>query len=100
MYVFLFLLLHHATVDNPYSRNAQFPILTGDLRERVAFVINAMHAFGHEFICQIVYNPRMVPGLGLTDQEGVERFWSRIRKLIPITRGQWVCFFHIYHDNV
>ncbi|KAJ7206085.1 hypothetical protein GGX14DRAFT_551559 [Mycena pura] len=66
-----------------------FPILTGDLRERVAFVINAMHAFGHEFICQIVYNPRMVPGLGLTDQEGVERFWSRIRKLIPITRGQW-----------
>ncbi|KAJ6615333.1 hypothetical protein B0H10DRAFT_1950033 [Mycena sp. CBHHK59/15] len=26
---------------------------------------------------------------GLTDGEGVERFWSRIRKLIGITRSQW-----------
>ncbi|KAJ7454650.1 hypothetical protein FB451DRAFT_1517175, partial [Mycena latifolia] len=29
------------------------------------------------------------PGLCLTDAEGVERFWSRIRKLIGITRSQW-----------
>ncbi|KAJ7692186.1 hypothetical protein B0H14DRAFT_3531594 [Mycena olivaceomarginata] len=51
-----------------------FNILTPGLRPRVAFCINAMHAFGHQWVCQIV---------------GVERFWSRIRKLIPLTRHQW-----------
>ncbi|KAJ6447502.1 hypothetical protein DFH09DRAFT_1118999, partial [Mycena vulgaris] len=34
----------------------------------------------------IVYSPRLRHGLCLTDAEGVERFWSRIRKLIGITR--------------
>ncbi|KAJ6548084.1 hypothetical protein B0H10DRAFT_1728956, partial [Mycena sp. CBHHK59/15] len=50
--------------------------------QRVAFVINAMHAFGHQWVCQLVYSPRLRRGMGLTDGEGVERFWSRIRKLI------------------
>ncbi|KAJ7706758.1 hypothetical protein B0H17DRAFT_1287383 [Mycena rosella] len=40
-------------------------------------------------VCQMVYSPRLRRGLGLTDAEGVERFWSRIRKLIGITRNQW-----------
>ncbi|KAJ7774618.1 hypothetical protein DFH07DRAFT_865897 [Mycena maculata] len=56
---------------------------------RVCFVINAMHAYGHQWICQLVYSPRLHKGMGLTDAEGVERFWSRIRKLIGITRRQW-----------
>ncbi|KAJ7886955.1 hypothetical protein B0H13DRAFT_2534733 [Mycena leptocephala] len=38
---------------------------------------------------RLIYNPRMRRGCGLTDGEGVERLWSRIRKLIPITRNQW-----------
>ncbi|KAJ7109041.1 hypothetical protein C8R43DRAFT_905000 [Mycena crocata] len=66
-----------------------YPILTEGFRERVGFVINAMHAYGHQWICQLVYSPRLRRGLGLTDAEGVERFWSRIRKLIGITRNQW-----------
>ncbi|KAJ7900475.1 hypothetical protein B0H13DRAFT_1622406 [Mycena leptocephala] len=66
-----------------------FPLLTPGLRKRVSFAINAMHAYGHQWVCQLVYNPRMRPGCGLTDGEGVERIWSRIRKLIPITRNQW-----------
>ncbi|KAJ6552137.1 hypothetical protein DFH09DRAFT_1281123 [Mycena vulgaris] len=41
------------------------------------------------WVCQIVYSPRLRRGLCLTDAEGVERFWSRIRKLIGITRNQW-----------
>ncbi|KAJ7696295.1 hypothetical protein B0H17DRAFT_1131077 [Mycena rosella] len=41
------------------------------------------------WVCQIVYSPRLCRGLCLTDAEGVERFWSRIRKLIGITRNQW-----------
>jgi hypothetical protein len=59
----------------------------------VAFCINAMHAFSHQWVCQIVYSPRIRPGCSLTDGEGVERFWSRIRELIPLTRHQWVSFF-------
>ncbi|KAF7331212.1 hypothetical protein MSAN_02440000 [Mycena sanguinolenta] len=66
-----------------------FPILAPGLRERLSFCINVMHAFGHQWVCQLVYNPRMRRGCGLTDGEGVERIWSRIRKLIPLTRNQW-----------
>ncbi|KAF7357059.1 hypothetical protein MSAN_01299300 [Mycena sanguinolenta] len=66
-----------------------YPILTEGLRPRVSFIINAMHVFGHQWVCQMVYSPRLRRGIGLTDLEGVERFWSRIRKLIPITRNQW-----------
>ncbi|KAJ6585213.1 hypothetical protein B0H19DRAFT_1250090 [Mycena capillaripes] len=66
-----------------------FPLLTPGLCARVAFAINAMHAYGHQWVCQLIYNPRMRPGCGLTDGEGVERIWSRIRKLIPLTRNQW-----------
>ena len=46
-----------------------------------------MHAFGHQWACQLIYNPHLQPGLGLTDGEGTERLWSRLRKLISITRG-------------
>ncbi|KAJ7435827.1 hypothetical protein FB451DRAFT_1461458 [Mycena latifolia] len=66
-----------------------FPILSEGFHERVCFVINAMHSFGHQWVCQIVYSPRLHRGLCLTDAKGVERFWSRIRKLIGITRSQW-----------
>ncbi|KAJ7790856.1 hypothetical protein B0H14DRAFT_2396104 [Mycena olivaceomarginata] len=66
-----------------------FPILTEGFRERVSFIINAMHAFGHRWVCQLVYSPRCHDGAGLSDMEGVERLWSRIRKLIPLTRAQW-----------
>ncbi|KAJ7850971.1 hypothetical protein B0H13DRAFT_2360391 [Mycena leptocephala] len=65
------------------------PIFPAALRERISFVINGMHAYGHHWACQLVYSPRFHPGIGLADHEGVERFWSRIHKLIPLTRGQW-----------
>lgn len=52
-----------------------------------------MHAYAHQWSCQLVYNPRLRPGLGLTDGEGVERLWSRMRKLIGITRSSAVRFY-------
>jgi Kyakuja-Dileera-Zisupton transposase len=52
-----------------------------------------MHAYGHQWSCQLVYNPRLQKGLGLTDGEGVERTWSRLRKSICITRSCGVCGF-------
>ncbi|KAJ6585476.1 hypothetical protein B0H19DRAFT_1206873 [Mycena capillaripes] len=70
-----------------------YPILSKGFRARVSFVINAMHSYGHQWVCQLIYSPRLRRGLCLTDGEGVERFWSRIRKLIPITRrhlGEWI----------
>jgi len=50
----------------------------------------AMHAYGHQWTCQLVYNPRLCPGMGLTDGEGVERLWSHLRQLIGITRSSGV----------
>ncbi|KAK7043474.1 hypothetical protein R3P38DRAFT_2510672 [Favolaschia claudopus] len=66
-----------------------YPIFSPSIRDRLAFVINGMHAYGHQWACQLVYSPRFRLGMGLADHECVERFWSRIRKLIPLTRGQW-----------
>ncbi|KAJ7716595.1 hypothetical protein DFH07DRAFT_762398 [Mycena maculata] len=72
--------------DNSFN---MFSILSEGLRPHVGFVINAMHAYGHQWICQLVYSPRLRRGAGLSDHEGVERIWSRIRRLIPLTRHQW-----------
>lgn len=49
-----------------------------------------MHSYGHQWSCQLVYNPRLQCGTGLTDGEGVERLWSRLRKLIGVTRTSGV----------
>ncbi|OSX57077.1 hypothetical protein POSPLADRAFT_1061782 [Postia placenta MAD-698-R-SB12] len=64
-----------------------YNILPVDIHQRLIFAISTMHAYGHQWACQIVYNPRLREGLGLTDGEGIERLWSRLCKLIPITRS-------------
>ena len=46
-----------------------------------------MHAYGHQWACQLVYNPRLQEGMGLTDGEGTERLWSRMRRLIGVERN-------------
>ncbi|KZT18731.1 hypothetical protein NEOLEDRAFT_1143025, partial [Neolentinus lepideus HHB14362 ss-1] len=61
-------------------------LLPEQMVSRLHWSTSVMHAYGHEWACQLVYNPRMTEGLGLTDGEGTERFWSKSRKLIPITR--------------
>ncbi|KAG1818701.1 uncharacterized protein BJ212DRAFT_1268720, partial [Suillus subaureus] len=48
------------------------------------FATTAMHAYGHEWACQLEYNPWMCIGLGLSDSKGTERLWSRFVKLIGI----------------
>lgn len=64
----------------------QHAYFSDDIMARVMFRTSAMHAYGHQWVCQLVYNPRLTEGMGLTDGEGVERLWSRLRKLIGITR--------------
>ncbi|KAF9522746.1 hypothetical protein CPB83DRAFT_776590, partial [Crepidotus variabilis] len=46
--------------------------------------------YGHQWACQLANNPRFMKGLGLSDGEGVERTWSKLRKLIPIVRASSV----------
>lgn len=54
-----------------------------DFLPRITFGVSAMHAYGHEWPCQLIYHPRKRDGFGLSDGEGCERFWSSIKKLIP-----------------
>ena len=49
-----------------------------------------MHAYGHEWACQLVYNPWIMEGLGLSDSEGTEQLWSRFIKLISIQHASSV----------
>ncbi|KAF9053459.1 hypothetical protein BJ165DRAFT_1339824 [Panaeolus papilionaceus] len=76
-------------------------ILPPSVLKRIRFTTTAMHAYGHQWSCQLMYNPRLCKGLGLTDGEGVERTWSKSRKLIGIVRSSsrarrvWVVDRHI-----
>ncbi|KAI0694788.1 hypothetical protein C8Q76DRAFT_634071 [Earliella scabrosa] len=63
-----------------------YDILPHSLVERLVFATSVMHAYGHQWSCQLVYNPRLREGLGLTEGEGTERVWSKFRKLIGVTR--------------
>lgn len=69
-----------------HSHFHQYDILPTDITDRLDFGTSAMHAYVHQWSCQLVYNPRIREGPGLSDGEGVERFWSRLRKMIGITR--------------
>jgi len=49
-----------------------------------------MHAYAHEWECQLHYSARLQIGMGLTDGEGNERLWARNRSLISMTRSSAV----------
>lgn len=58
---------------------------------RLLFAISVFHAYGHQWVCQIIYHPRKCVGFGLSDGEGCERFWNAIKKLIASLRVSGVC---------
>jgi hypothetical protein len=64
----------------------QYDILPESITSRLSFATSAMHAYAHQWSCQLVYSPRFRNGLGLSDGEGTERLWSQFRKLISISR--------------
>ncbi|KZT58060.1 hypothetical protein CALCODRAFT_433161, partial [Calocera cornea HHB12733] len=53
---------------------------------RIIMGCSVLHAYGHEWACQVAYHPRRREGFGLSDGEGSERVWSRTRREIPILR--------------
>ncbi|KAJ8077749.1 hypothetical protein PM082_002182 [Marasmius tenuissimus] len=83
----------HATVAGLYDvgcvldRSCQmYDLLPNDIVERLIFATSILHSYGHQWVYQIFYNPRLRTGLGLTDGEGVERLWSRLRRIIGVER--------------
>lgn len=55
-------------------------------RHLARFATSVFHAFAHIWTCQLEYNPRLLPGFGLTNGEGMERVWSALAPLIPANR--------------
>ncbi|KAJ8076923.1 hypothetical protein AAF712_011238 [Marasmius tenuissimus] len=83
----------HATVAVLYDVGcvldrslSMYDLLDESIVSRIQFATAVLHAYGHQWTCQIYYNPRMKKGLGLTDGEGNERLWSNLRKLIGLER--------------
>ncbi|KAH0580597.1 hypothetical protein H2248_002089 [Termitomyces sp. 'cryptogamus'] len=74
-----------------------YDFLLTDITKRMLFAMSAMHAYAHQWACQIIYNPQMHTGVGLTDGEGVERLWSWMHKLIVVSRssGRSQCIYII-----
>ncbi|KIJ59524.1 hypothetical protein HYDPIDRAFT_100539, partial [Hydnomerulius pinastri MD-312] len=67
-----------------------YDILPGPVVQRLHFATTAMHAYGHKWACQLVFNPRLAVGMGLSNGEGTERLWSRLIKLIGIEHSSSV----------
>ncbi|KAG2739561.1 hypothetical protein P692DRAFT_20881619 [Suillus brevipes Sb2] len=65
---------------------SKYDILSVSITSRLRFATTAMHAYGHEWACQLVYNPRICVGLGLSDGKGTEHLWSRLVRLIGVER--------------
>lgn len=54
--------------------------------EKIILSIPVFHCYGHQYSCQILYNPRKTMGLGLTDGESIERLWSYLGGFSKITK--------------
>ncbi|SCZ93944.1 BZ3500_MvSof-1268-A1-R1_Chr6-3g09011 [Microbotryum saponariae] len=61
--------------------------LLADHLPRLAFALSSLHAYAHQWSCQVEFDPRFLPIFGLTDGEGTERLWSQLRGLIPMNRS-------------
>ncbi|KAJ2912602.1 hypothetical protein MD484_g7823, partial [Candolleomyces efflorescens] len=83
-----------ANIDTPGEQQntsqIKYDILSPQITNRLTFATSIMHSYVHQWACQLAYNPRFRNGLGLTDGEGVERYWSRMRKIISRTRRRWL----------
>lgn len=49
---------------------------------RLKWGTSVFHAYVHEWLCQLAFNPRLNEGWGMSDGEGLERVWSFLSPLI------------------
>ncbi|KAI6013875.1 hypothetical protein EDC04DRAFT_2870723 [Pisolithus marmoratus] len=66
-----------------------FDIFDQAIMSHLHFATTEMHAYGHEWACQLVYNPCLITGLGLSDGEGTEHMCSHCRKRRLRLGGEW-----------
>lgn len=52
----------------------------------VSLAIPIFYCYGHKASCQVQFSLRQTPNIGLTDGEGVERFWSYLHQFSTITK--------------
>lgn len=75
------------------------------VRRRLAIGVAVFHAYAHDWLCQLRYHPRLIPGFGLSDGEGVERFWSALAALVRLNSEAskslrlWNTHFRVDHVN-
>ncbi|KAI6106806.1 hypothetical protein EV401DRAFT_1872454, partial [Pisolithus croceorrhizus] len=67
-----------------------YDILDSSIMLCICFMTTAMHAYGHEWACQLIYNPQLISGLGLSDGKGTEWLWLHFIKLIGIEQSSSV----------
>ncbi|KAI9621810.1 hypothetical protein KEM48_007548 [Puccinia striiformis f. sp. tritici PST-130] len=60
--------------------------LLSDRISDLRFGTSVFHSYVHEWSCQVKYNPRFNDWWGLTDGEGLERFWSFMSPLVSNLR--------------
>ncbi|KAA1132381.1 hypothetical protein PGTUg99_004211 [Puccinia graminis f. sp. tritici] len=60
--------------------------LFGSDRSRIKFATSIFHAYVHNWMCQLEYNPRYNVGWGLSDGEGLERMWAYLSPLVSPLR--------------
>lgn len=60
--------------------------LTPETLQEVKFGIPKFHGPGHEFKCQAPHSLNLMPGVGRTDGEGIEREWSEFNAVANSTK--------------
>ncbi|KZP01281.1 hypothetical protein CALVIDRAFT_456347, partial [Calocera viscosa TUFC12733] len=69
-------------LDRAIRKHGYMPELIG----RISWATSVLHAYGHQWACQLTYHPRKRIGFGLTNGEGCERVWAWMSDLIPTER--------------
>ena len=67
-----------------------------EFQEHLVFGVSVFHAYGHEWPCQLIYNPRKQEGFGLMNGKGCEHLWSVLKDLIPNLRISGVSRIALY----
>ncbi|KAF8133031.1 hypothetical protein EV363DRAFT_1397923 [Boletus edulis] len=78
-----------------WSRMSKLPLdMHADYTsKRITFVVPKFHLNAHKTSCQVAYSLNLLPGVGRTDGEGVERGWANINPAASSTKqmgpGSW-----------
>lgn len=80
----------------PCLIKCQYPILSSDVTNHLTFFTSTMHAFVHQWGCQLIYN--LHTNKLRAYRWDVERLWSRSRNLIRIMQMSALCSLQILPD--